>query len=1392
MKALRLSLISLGVLGLLILGLCSLVLLPPVQKALFVRYLEADGIMKAEVDGFRVGWRTITVDNLRLERRNDRYGTDKATFSISLFNLLRGKGLFLEEAHLGNVYFIYHERDPDEKDRPKRERPFQGIVEELREVQRMETPDDEPSFLLSAGHITGNLEWAYHPLEGPSQEGKATLSLKNYHPGETAELHFDGWYQSELLPFASGKTPFSGIFSAKLSTQGIWDQANLDGEIQIRPRTVTEAPLPIEVKASWGPNQEGEVTHITLQAAHENQSALSLEHQLQWHAQNLEWQGMGRFLIEPALLDYLQTPVPVEKRIGELTLAWSSDEAWKVLTAQLKTEIKSDSLMALSGISADWPAFLSTAEIDLALDFERKEWQLNTAKLDLTESVSDKKLVSLVTPYPLRGTLDDPWSSVEFQEAGSGPFARLSIKDLPLEPLARMLPPLPATLTQGFLASEAQWDGEGWLVENLTLAELALHAAPVQNQTKRTAEEISPRSTETEAPSTESPFQGILAEITWPDWLRVNHWEATGRYLHGAPEEEPLAVDFSLGGDKLARGNTSPFLVTLVIQEKPLNLWKVRVDGHSEILANGSWRHVGAEAQISPPENSLPDSLVKASLTRTSSGERYRLSWAGLNPPFAEDRLELSGLWESDDAAVVTFNLQGNLGLPPELVPWPWFPEGGTLSPSGKIQWNLSSGESQGDLGATLSFRDAQAFSAGGNAETDPKLSLAAPFHWDGTTLRFPEPSLILGGKKPILALSSTRTLAWSDEQGWSGGQDRQEEALATLQASGISLDLVNPFLEESPWRLTNGVLDGEAHLFHSEEGWAIQLPSDIIIADTVLTKEDAPFLTFDRTLIKWDELLFSEKHLRLEGLRMEGRHDEKSQVLVTFEGTSTNPRKGQGSFLAEGVLNLPELLRQPGLESYRNTRAGTVEWRARVHHEEELSGEARIELKDPQLQSSHRRLPNLLAEITLEPSLDKEDFLVAQIPITLGSGEPAETVTTTLEVSRHQPLRDFIAQTKADTITVPRWLELQELFEAPPESVLTGPSGRPLEGTRPAPSGKDSHETTEGSSRTPTDQPFWGELRGQWTLAIEKLRLEEPWQIDKFRHTAHLDDQEVKQTARFHIAEGRWEGSSILNREQPGENLYSWQSSLRFSDFQPAPFLNPGNPSQAVLTGTFSGEAKLGSKGKPLDKVFSDWEGTLALSGKSGRIRALSADERTGRYAGLAGDIAGLLGDIGRRPELSAISELTRFFSDFPYAQLEMRIERDQSLDTSLPVFRLQSPDFLLAGAGIMPHREDLDYLDQPFRGDLQLGARRDLAKWMQTLRLIEAEPRESGYRFMTRTIPLRGTPRNPDLQALTDFVIQTGLEATGLRRRSTEDDRQSSPSRQDDLRNLFEGIFR
>ncbi|MCH8475227.1 MAG: hypothetical protein LAT55_08365 [Opitutales bacterium] len=1402
MKAVRLSLISLGILGLLILGIISLLLLPPVQKALFVRYLEADGIMKAEVDGFRVGWRTVTIDNLQLERRNDRYGTDRATITLSLGRLLRGQGLHITEGDLGNVYFIYHERDPDEEDPPKRERPFQGIVEEIREAQKIESPDDDPAFPISIDQLKGQLNWAYHTLNGSVQQGEVSLELAHYQPETTAVLSADGWYRTSPLAEVVEKLPFTGQLTVPLSKQSLWTAASLQIQAEVLSIDADRSPLPLNLEATWRPTSRGEQTEVSLQAYYREASAISLEHQLDWNGQDRKWRGDGKLRIDPALLSFFGKTSEDDESLTELSLSWTSDEEWKVFTTALSADGSPGLLRLFLPKDSDLPDLQSLAELNLAFDANTGDWFLNRAELHLSESGTRQPVLAFSTTTPLRGNLKDPWQSIEFQDEPADSYGHLHIPHLPLDWFARVLPTDPLAIAGGVLTLQGVWDQKGWTVEELSVAELLLQEAPPTDESiperSRTKRD---RQNRERPPSDPAPhtFNGILYEIDWPRWLHLESLSIEGRGLYSLAGNTPTenAFSFDFQGENLGAGQTSRFQAMIKQEGPERETWKNEWQGGLEIRPDGKLQRLFAHGHVHPPEElAIPPVFLQKEISRRQQGESYQLHWSFPETEFQHDYVEVSGAWfqgNNETPPRGDFSLTGSLSPIHLSRHWPWLPNEGLLVPQASAEWNPDSGEIEGQLEISLESREPHHFLTPDDPEAAQNLVLHTPFSWRDSTLALPHPSLSLGGDRPYLRLVAPGVVRWSAAEDWSGWADQAESPVGILEIDRLPLKRANHWLGQEPWSWSKGELHGLAHFHFEDHHWRVTFPEPLTLRHGVLQKHQRPFLNFDKVAMPIKELLFNQNLIHLQALQVDSLWDDENLFSLTIEELRANPQKRQGTIRANGQVNLPAWRSQPGLQDYHNARSGNLRWGLELSYQAELTGSAKWHLEDLQTRSPRRHLPEFSGTMKLEPAAEGASFTRAEMPITMKWGEQEETLHNTIVFSLAHQTWDILAESVADKLTLPQWTLLQGLFQPPPERVPTGPSGRPLksEDTFGEAEELPHRETTEPTLRA-DEMPFWNLLRGEWSVRVDKLHADEGWDFDNFRQSLQFTENRFEKYLDFRIAGADWRVRSLITHKGSTDPSYSWRANLDFADFEPAQLLNPGAPADAPFSGTFKGRASISSAQKPLESLFSDWQGEIKITGQSGRIRALAADERAGRYAGLAGGVAGLLGDIGRRPELTAIAELTRFFSDFPYDHLDLQIERDHTLDTSLPNLRVQSPDFLLTGSGIMPHREGRNYLDQPFLAELRLGARNDLARWMQALRLLESEPQQSGYHLMNRSIPLRGTPRQPDLQTLTDFIIQTGLEATGLRRRSTEDRSPSSPNREDDLRDLLPRIFR
>ena len=119
---------------------------------------------------------------------------------------------------------------------------------------------------------------------------------------------------------------------------------------------------------------------------------------------------------------------------------------------------------------------------------------------------------------------------------------------------------------------------------------------------------------------------------------------------------------------------------------------------------------------------------------------------------------------------------------------------------------------------------------------------------------------------------------------------------------------------------------------------------------------------------------------------------------------------------------------------------------------------------------------------------------------------------------------------------------------------------------------------------------------------------------------------------------------------------------------------------------------------------------------------------------------------------------------SEISFDQLNLKAERDATLNLVLQDFTLISPNVRLGGAGVVTYVPGKPLLQQALDMQVSLGARGRLGELFGQLKMLKPEKDPLGYSTLTTPIKIGGTLASTDTSDLRTKLLNLALEKTGL----------------------------
>lgn len=222
-----------------------------------------------------------------------------------------------------------------------------------------------------------------------------------------------------------------------------------------------------------------------------------------------------------------------------------------------------------------------------------------------------------------------------------------------------------------------------------------------------------------------------------------------------------------------------------------------------------------------------------------------------------------------------------------------------------------------------------------------------------------------------------------------------------------------------------------------------------------------------------------------------------------------------------------------------------------------------------------------------------------------------------------------------------------------------------------------------------------------------------------------------------------------------------------------------------APLEGTFKLSAKASSEALNKDLLLDELQGTVYLDGKNGSIKTFEATSKTVQAGSKALAIAGAF--LGTQiKELDFLSQVITFFSDIPYDQCSVILDR--GLDKSLDIQKLilKGPEVYLSGRGRVHHHPELSFSQQTMTIDTRLDAKGKGASLLNSLGLLKEKTSYDGY-FSGPQFTIRGTPSKPDFNELYKLLISPKGQTSSAPAQDKASSPQEAPTTKDPLQSLL-----
>ncbi len=313
----------------------------------------------------------------------------------------------------------------------------------------------------------------------------------------------------------------------------------------------------------------------------------------------------------------------------------------------------------------------------------------------------------------------------------------------------------------------------------------------------------------------------------------------------------------------------------------------------------------------------------------------------------------------------------------------------------------------------------------------------------------------------------------------------------------------------------------------------------------------------------------------------------------------------------------------------------------------------------------------------------------------------------------------------------------------------------------------------------------FWQGLEGTCSLHIGALHYR-----DIIITQLHLENS-LNPSLALAKLDGKYVGAAFSSTVDLAFNPklpkpYALKAKLDLAEFDLATLvvgakLMPSTP----LEGTFKVQAKVSSESLNKDLLLEDLQGILYLDGKNGSVKTFAATSKATQAGTKALAIAGVF--LGSQvKELDFISQVIQFFSNIPYDQCALVVERGLDRAIEIQTLSLKGPEVYLSGRGKIDYHPHLPLADQNMRIHTRLDAKGKGASLLNSLGLLREKSSSEGY-FSGPQFTIGGTPSKPDFTELYNLLISSGTQIQSVPTGQTITPSIPAPANADPLQSLL-----
>jgi hypothetical protein len=511
----------------------------------------------------------------------------------------------------------------------------------------------------------------------------------------------------------------------------------------------------------------------------------------------------------------------------------------------------------------------------------------------------------------------------------------------------------------------------------------------------------------------------------------------------------------------------------------------------------------------------------------------------------------------------------------------------------------------------------------------------------------------------------------------------------------------------------------------------------------------------------------------RLAALRVRtGAGDSllSGQAEATIGPDLSQPKfQGTASF----DLLVSALAGQPILAGAGVPRQGKLTGEAKFSSDHDLLSEGRLTLNGFASAATGEPLP--VANLSFRAGLNEKGEIALQMPLLVDRAGERSDLTLAATMRPAAKGRTIDVRITGEHFVVDDALMLVRAFSAQPAGDRAiGAPEKESQPAKPADSPPRQAPVAAGPAPAPLaaatavpSQPEWAGLTGQVALNVKSLVYGRNFEVTGLTGQATINPLRI--AAENVTAKLGTDGQLKLDAEAKflaGAPLpYTSKLNLNLKEFEVGPVFKTLDPTKPpTIEGRFNVRYQAEGAGRTLVDSIERTQGAFVMQSRKGIFRGLQQEDTTFSF------VARLLGSFGEKVEAKAsglelAAELANQLAEFHFDQMNVRMWRDQSLNTRLADFSLVSPILRLQGQGegLITYEAGKSVLKQPLQLPVYMGVMGPVETMISKskLRVLSDERDELGYLKLREPFTVGGTLARPNAGQLYSQIRRSLIDS-------------------------------